>query len=63
MSWEKQSTRKDKQNGIWETYKNDETGEKIQVYKNKNGDTSVFKDGEKVNKAIKKFFSFFNPFK
>ena len=50
MGWDKQSSRKDKQGGTWDTYKDSETGEKIQTRTDKNGNTAIFKNGKKVNK-------------
>ena len=50
MSWKKVSSRKDEQGGRWDTYKDNETGEKIQTRTDKNGEVAVFKDGKKVNR-------------
>ena len=50
MAWEEKSTREDKQGGTWDTYKDSETGEKIQTRTDKKGNTAIFKNGKKVNK-------------
>lgn len=51
MPWEKVSEREDKQGGVWSTYKNEETDEKIITRDSPNGDdVAIFKDGEKINR-------------
>jgi hypothetical protein len=51
MSWEKISEREDKQGGVWTTYKDEDTKEKIITRDSPNSDDmAIFKDGEKVNR-------------
>lgn len=52
MSWEKISEREDKQGGVWKTYQDEDTEEKIitRDSPNSDGDVAIFKDGEKVNR-------------
>jgi hypothetical protein len=51
MDWEKTKEKEDKQGGVWTTYKNPDTDEKIITRESPNGgDTAIFKDGRKVNR-------------
>ena len=51
MGWDKISEHEDKQGGKWETYKNEDTDEKIVTRTSPNDDdVAIFKDDEKVNR-------------
>lgn len=51
MPWNKISEREDKQGGVWSTYKNEESKEKVITRDSQKGDdVAIFKDGEKVNR-------------
>lgn len=51
MSWKRISEREDRQGGVWETYKDEDTNEKI-ITRNSpnNDDVAIFKDGKKINR-------------
>jgi hypothetical protein len=55
MSCEKTNTHEDKQGYVWDTFKNEDTGEKIiERHLPGSDDVAIFKDGEKVNRKTGK---------
>ncbi|MGD1042453.1 MAG: hypothetical protein ABR913_05250 [Sedimentisphaerales bacterium] len=55
MGWGKISEREDQQGGVWKTYKDEDTNEKIITRESPNSDdVAIFKDGEKVNRKTGK---------